>query len=260
MMTGAAGTGLFQLALWEACSDKAALERAKGEAHMLLESRDKAVPVWTIPPDHEGLSGNEYIGFSHGSAGIGYFLAEYCLAQRDTELESCCGAIADWIVEQARPCLRDESGMTWPMTKDGEGGCGANWCHGSAGIARFLTRASDLLGKPIYLAAAKKAGRMLAAGMDWNGTTQCHGLAGNADVLVDIWHRTGGEELEAARRLGAHLVAYRSQRGWPSESHDVFTTDFMVGQSGVGAAFIRLGNPNVPHLVSSKWVPGASSQ
>jgi lantibiotic modifying enzyme len=105
IMTGAAGAGLFHLALWHVTGDDVALHRARLAAKALLQMRAEGRPTWVIPPNHEGLSGNEYIGFSHGSAGIGYFLAEYCLARHDPEVDACCLEIADWILTQGRPCL-----------------------------------------------------------------------------------------------------------------------------------------------------------
>jgi serine/threonine protein kinase len=256
IMTGAAGTGLFHLALWHLSADEAVLRRATDEAQALLETRAKSRPTWIIPPDHETLSGNEYIGFSHGSAGIGYFLTEVCLARHDVELADCCVDIAGWILAQSRPSLHDGSGLTWSVVPDGSGGDGSYWCHGSAGIARFLVRAYDLSNDLAYLRAAEQAGRMLAIGATWYGTTQCHGLAGNADVLVDIWRRAAGPHLDAARALGQNLAIFRTKDGWPSESPNVFSADLMVGQAGVGAAFLRLGNPQLPHLVSTEAFAG----
>jgi lantibiotic modifying enzyme len=129
---------------------------------------------------------------------------------------------------------------------------GAYWCHGSAGVARFLLKAYDLSGHSAHLQAAKRAGRMVALGLQWSGTTQCHGLAGNLEVLIDIWQRLSTDDfLIAARLLGENLATYRTELGWPSEHPLVVSPDLMVGQAGVGAAFIRLSNPKLPHLIST---------
>ena len=250
LMTGAAGTGLFHLSLWHATTEPSAIQRARADAYALLDTQTDSRPTWMIPPDHEGLSGKEYIGFAHGSAGVGYFLAECCLAQHDARLEAGCSQVADWVIALSRTCLPDRSGVTWPLSPDDATLHGAYWCHGAAGIARFLLRAFDLTGKSAYLRAAEGAGRTLAKGATWIGTTQCHGLAGNADILVDVWSRIGGEYLAAAQMLGENLTAYRTERGWPSESRLVHSPDLMVGQAGVGAAFLRLAAPLRPHLMS----------
>jgi hypothetical protein len=69
---------------------------------------------------------------------------------------------------------------------------------------------------------------MLGIGAAWIGTTQCHGLAGNADVLVDIWRRADGEHLAAARALGQNLVVYRTDRACHWTSDRMFSADLMV--------------------------------
>jgi hypothetical protein len=252
LMLGSAGIGLFQLALWYASRDQAALSRALDEGCALLETRTMNRPTWVIPPGYESLSGKEYIGFSHGSAGIGYFLAECCLARYDSAIERSCSEVADWIISLGQPSLEDRTGLTWPATADGLAPYGAYWCHGSAGVARFLLKAYDLSGHAAHLQAAKRAGRMVALGLQWSGTTQCHGLAGNLEVLIDIWQRLSTDDfLIAARLLGENLATYRTELGWPSEHPLVVSPDLMVGQAGVGAAFIRLSNPKLPHLIST---------
>jgi len=250
-MTGSAGTGLFHLALWQVTGEQAALERALDEAGFLLETRTHERPTWVIPEGHEALSGHEYIGFSHGSAGIGYFLAECGLACRDNTISSVCVEIADWIIGLGLPCLDDQSGLTWSLSAGGTASRATHWCHGSTGIARFLLSAYAVSGDPAHARAASRAGRTLALGAQWTGTTQCHGIAGSAEVLIDLWACLGGEDwLSWATRLGENLALYETERGWPSEDHHVVTPDLMVGQAGVGAAFVRLGRPRIPHLVS----------
>jgi hypothetical protein len=251
LMTGSAGTGIFHLALWRVSGERAALDRALGEAVFLLDTRTRERPTWVIPEGHDTLSGREYIGFSHGSAGIGYFLAECGLACRDSTISSVCVEIADWMIGLGRPCLDDESGLMWSSTPDGVPSRGLHWCHGSAGIARFLLSAYAVSADPAHARAASRAGRMLALGAPWAGTTQCHGIAGNAEVLIDLWACLGDDDwLSWATMLGENLALYETERGWPSEDHRVVSPDLMVGQAGVGAAFVRLGRPRIPHLVS----------
>jgi Lanthionine synthetase C-like protein/Protein kinase domain len=134
IMTGRAGTGLFHLALWKACGQRPSLDRAFSEARVLLQTRSAERSTWVIPPGHESLSGNAYLGFAHGSAGIGYFLAECGLAREDGEISQACSTLADWFVEIGRPCLGDGSGLTWGLMADDAPGP-VNWCHGAPGIA-----------------------------------------------------------------------------------------------------------------------------
>lgn len=249
IMTGRAGTGLFQLALWKVLGHSPSLHRAVHEANSLLHCRSADQPTWIIPPAHETLSGNAYIGFAHGSAGIGYFLSECALACKDAEMYRACSSLADWIIDIGRPCLSDGSGLSWgAMEKDNP--TAVNWCHGATGITRFLLKVHELTGHAAHLNATYRAARMIAH-TSWHGTTLCHGLAGNADVLVDVWRQSGDDtHLEAAKRLGENLAAFRTEEGWPSEELSTVCPDLMIGQAGVGAAYLRLARPDLPHLIS----------
>ncbi len=251
LMTGAAGSGLFHLALWSTAGDTDALDRARWDAAWLLDRRVGGRPSWAIPPEHETLSDTEYLGFAHGSAGIGHFLAELCAAAPDPALRQACAETADWLLEHAQPCLPDQRGLRWPNSPGDSAGIGVYWCHGAAGVARFLAHAGVVLNDARYLDAAIGAARSIAAAR-WSGTTQCHGLAGNIDVLVDVWQCVGGRWLDVARNLGQDLLLYRTERGWPSESSLVYSPDLVVGQAGVGAAFARLAAPHRQHVVTAR--------
>lgn len=250
LMTGAAGTGIFQLALWRATKDQLVLDRAADLARWLQATRLASHPGWVIPPDHEQLSGNEYLGLAHGTAGIGLFFAEFGLASGDPVALMFCSDIAKRLIGLGQDCLVDHSGLTWSPTPALDQNRGVYWCHGAAGIARFLVKAHALTRSAEFLEAAERAGRTIFEAAPWVGTTQCHGLAGNIDVLIDIWNASGGVHLDAAHTLGENLAAYRLPQGWPGDSPSLISPDLIVGQAGIGAAFLRLADPARPHLVS----------
>lgn len=250
LMTGAAGTGIFQLSLWHATGDSTAIDRALELANWLIHHKASDSPTWVIPSGHEGLSGKTYIGLSHGSAGIGYFLAECALARPQEDLKSTCRSIADWIIAAGRPCLHDNRGMTWSATKESRQAHPAHWCHGAGGITRFLISAHELLGGRDLEEGIRRAATLVADGPRWPGPTQCHGLAGNIEILVDVAAHLRGERWHgAASRLAHNLNAYRTERGWPSEARDVISPDLMVGQAGVGLAYLRLAEPGGRHAI-----------
>ncbi|CAN5158772.1 hypothetical protein BH11PSE10_BH11PSE10_08720 [soil metagenome] len=252
LLTGMAGTGLFHLALWHATQAPSALNRAASDAAALLAARCADHPGWVMPEGYDSLSGREFIGFAHGAAGIGYFLAECCLARPEAALAAACREIARSSIALARPCLADQSGLAWPVAASDPALHAAHWCHGSTGMARFLLRAFEAMGDPAYLHAARAACRTVALGPQWLGTTQCHGLASNLEVLIDLWQVTGEPgALRAAHDLGERLATYRGDAGWPSEHPFVHSPDLMVGQAGIGAAFLRLADPRRPQLLST---------
>jgi lantibiotic modifying enzyme len=120
-------------------------------------------------------------------------------------------------------------------------------------MVRFLLSVHELTGEDRHLVAAVGAGRTIAAGGSWVGTSQCHGLAGNLEVLIDLAHHTGEPEwLTAARILGENLRSYATAEGWPSDERSFGCPDLMVGEAGVGAALLRLADPAAPHLVTCR--------
>jgi lantibiotic modifying enzyme len=111
-------------------------------------------------------------------------------------------------------------------------------------------RAHDLTGSAVHIDAALGAARTTYASQ-WIGTSQCHGLAGSIEVLIDAAAKTGSAEyLEAARVALETLIVYREPRGWPSDVRTTWSPDYMVGEAGVGAALLRLAYPSSSHLMS----------
>jgi serine/threonine protein kinase len=251
LMTGLAGVGLFQLMLWEAAGDEQALERARACAGELIDRRLTDRPMWVFPDDFDLFGGSQYPGFAHGSAGIGYFLAECFLATADPDVATLCQEIADWLVDLAEPALPDGNGFTWRVSSAGTGPYMCSWCHGAPGMARFLLLAHRVSSDNSHLDAARRAAAMVARGASWAGTSQCHGLAGNLDVLMDLFRDTGDRHFHvAAQELGQNLRTYETPVGWQSDELATGCVDLMVGEAGVGAAFLRLANPRTPHLIS----------
>ncbi|WP_028636691.1 lanthionine synthetase LanC family protein [Nocardioides sp. URHA0032] len=250
LLTGTAGTGLYNLALWKATRNDTFLARAFDHAHQLMDAVAAADAAWVVPAGHESLSGNSYLGFAHGSAGIGFFLAECAVATDSDAVRATVRRVADRTLAEGVSCLIDESGLTWGTRANEAPSNFSGWCHGAPGIARFLARAYEAVGADEYLDGALAAARATAA-RTWHGTTQCHGLAGNADILIDLWQLTGDDTiLRNARRLGESLMLFRTPGGWPSEELSTVCPDLMVGQAGVGAAFLRLGHPELPHVAA----------
>lgn len=251
ILTGAAGTGLYHLMLWRAGLGTACLDRALAAARWLGTAQSTSMPAWRMPAGYEGLSGREYVGFAHGSAGVGYFLACCYMASEDAQIGALCTETAAWIVDQGISALGG-AGLTWPVGP-ADDARPINWCHGAPGVARFLLQAYRAMGNTGYLEAARAAARMAGTGARWHGTTQCHGLAGNLEAVLDIAlhdDRHRDSYYQWAELLGENLAAYQTEFGWPSETADVMSPDLMVGQAGVGAAFLRLADPTLPHLIA----------
>jgi len=257
---GIAGRARFHLLLWD---ETAKLEHLRyaimaGEA-LLAAAKDVSGSgheiYWVIPPDYGGLSGSAYLGYAHGAAGIADVLLDLFEATDQERFLTAAQGAGRWLARLGVPVLDDETGLGWP-TVEGKAPSGAFWCHGATGIGRFFLHAAqlDILKEAADLAA--RAARTVAHGTRWCGPTQCHGLAGNIEFLIDMAQMTGDHSyLTEARVLARLLEAFAVEKDgiltWPSESSLTFTPDYMVGYAGIAVCLLRLGNPeHRPHLLS----------
>ena len=145
--------------------------------------------------------------------------------------------------------------------------CGTTWCHGAPGIALSRIRAHELTGDEVAegeaAIALETTRRIVEHGLT-DGSMNfslCHGLAGNADVLLHAERsvpRAGGGRAylagarEAARAVGDFGIdRYGARnRGWPCGAGHGETPALMVGLSGVGYFYLRLYSAAVPSILS----------
>lgn len=257
LFNGTAGRLRFHLLLWDETGAADQLAAACDAGDRLLADAEPVAGgiCWRIPPGYDGLSGQTNLGYAHGAAGIADALLDLWDATGHARYRDAAGGGARWLAGQAVPVLADGSGVNWPVNP-GDEPTSAFWCHGAVGIGRFFLRAAerDLLPEAADLAA--RAGRTVARGTRWSNPTQCHGLAGNIEFLLDLYRATGDAAyLREARSLGRLLEAFGCQRDgrlvFPSESPTVVTPDYMVGYAGVALCLLRLADPaRRPHQLS----------
>jgi hypothetical protein len=172
----------------------------------------------------------------------------------DERFFMAAGGAGRWLARQAIPCLEDGSGLHWPQV---EGGKGAGfWCHGSAGVGRFFLHAARLHALPGAARLARGAARGIAHGARWAGPSQCHGLSGNLEFLLDQFSASGdpadyAEIAPTARLLEAFACERAGLLVFPADSPEIFTPDYMVGYAGVAVCLLRLSDPKRrPHQLS----------
>lgn len=255
LLTGVAGTGLYYLMLYRSLQDRTYYDAAVESAVALLGMQEPDGVRWRIPEGFEGLSGNCYLGLAHGSAGIGYFFAELFAAGGESHFLDTAVRVTNWLERLSRPALDDGTGLTWP---DVEGGKSClHWCHGSAGIAVFLLQMYRTTRVDRYLELANQAGLAAGRGGRWACPNQCHGLAGYVELILDLSQENRRPEFQAlARDLGVLLegqgIPIDGKFIWAAESQDCITSDFMVGQAGVGNALLRLSTPSRPSMLHAR--------
>jgi serine/threonine protein kinase len=252
MFNGTAGRLRFHIWLWDVTSDDRQLHYAKQAGLELVKAAERSEEAgawWTIPPGYGGLSGSAYLGYAHGAAGIADALLDLFEVSGDERfLASACDA-GKWIAQHAFQTLPDGSGLDWPDTIGGTS-IGPFWCHGAAGIGQFFLHTASLGVWPEAEGVTLRAAQASARGARWSGPTQCHGLAGNIEFLLDMHQTTRNPSfLAEALELGRLLIAFGRQADgywvWPSESPTTVTPDYTVGYAGVAACLLRLSSPSL---------------
>jgi len=239
LYNGTAGRVRFHLALADVTGDaehgRAALA---GGDHLLTSVADVSTGeglLWPIPAGYGQASGNSYLGYAHGSAGIGDVLLDLFETTGAERFAHAAGGIVCGLAARALPALSDGSGRDWESCDLG-GRAGPFWCHGAAGVARFLLRAARLgvapEGEQLALAAAKTT----AEGARWAGPGQCHGLAGNAELLLDVFVATQDRSwLDAAFGLLRLVQPFVDSLG----DSDRLPDGFSGGRAGILACLLR---------------------
>lgn len=258
LFNGTAGRLRFHILLWDETSESEHLRAAIAAGESLLataKDASKGGLCWTIPPGYNSLSGSAYLGYAHGAAGIADALLDLFEVTSDERFLVAAQGAGRWLARLAVPSLDDGSGLNWP---DVEGGTidGAFWCRGATGIGRFFLHAATLNILSEATNLAERAARTVARSGRWNSPTQCHGLSGNIEFLLDMYRTTSDrayltEAWSLARLLQAFGVERDGKIVWPSESPTTFTPDYMVGYAGVLACLLRLNQPkHLPHQLS----------
>jgi lantibiotic modifying enzyme len=252
---GSAGTGLFLLYAAEALHDKAATGLAARAADRLLELgvAEHGGLRWAMDPKFPRLMPN----FSHGTAGIAYFLASVYAATKDRRYLD--GALAGARYLQAVAKTDGDICLIPHHQPDGLELFYLGWCHGPAGTARLWHRLSQVTGDRSWMAWVFKSARGLEqSGIPekrtdgfWNNVSQCCGSAGVAQFFLDVYGVTKERRyLKFSKRMTADLLARgtRDAQGlrWVQAEHRVqpqllvAQTGYMQGAAGIGMWLLRL--------------------
>lgn len=203
-------------------------------------------------------------GFSHGTAGIGYALlllsaitgeSSYRIAAErafDYERFWFVAKVGNWSdlrdVPRRRSRRRTASFVNY-------------WCHGAAGIAVSRLRAFQLVDDEAYKAEAiialKSTQRMVEASIhsETDNFSLCHGLSGNADVLLlgeQVLGNAWPDGIRIARAVGQAGIERTAKSGqiWQCGVANGTTPGLMLGLAGIGLFYLRLYNPVLSSILS----------
>ena len=268
---GAPGEGVYLLRLAEASRDERFLAGAARRADWLasVAIRDARGCYWPWQVDHPEYRTWFGLSFIPGMAGIAHFLLSLYQATREPRWADLAREAAETLRRQAVP---DRGGLNWPDTLDGlEHGedLRCQWCYGASGVGLFFAKAHEALGPggaggpdgsgatgdaAGYLATAEAAGEAtFAYGDVRRNAVQCHGLAGNAELFLELYRVAEPTRkrlwLDRAHDFAQRMFAYRTRTPagdvWQADDPGCFSPDFMYGAAGTGHFFLRLWRPDL---------------
>lgn len=241
---GLAGLGVGYLAFaaaaldprpWNALAARCAARLCDGGA--MIAARLDELPVGN--PAH-GISVAD--GFAHGRAGIAYFLLACAAESGDQACRREARSLVDHLALLApQLAVRAGTRLARPMS--------ASWCQGLAGIGTTLVHAARLFGDDGLLAAARTAaGGCLAIAPRVPLVTQCCGLAGTGEFLLDLAVATGdlryrNQAMEVLSLMLLRSGGRRSAPKFPDTSMATETPGWATGASGVLSFLRRLVDP-----------------
>jgi len=239
VLAGAAGAGIFLIRLYQATEDPTVLDLASAAADHLFNEAIVNDDGWHWRW-HRRSGTFDGIGFAHGAAGIAYFLAELSRYTDDVRAREAVLGAMQWIDVHA------VTGPAWGRWPGDSQPPRVQWCHGAAGIGLFAIRAYAALGDRVLRDLALRAAEATHAAGDIRANpSQCHGLAGNAELFLEIHHTLDDTRwVERSVAFADAATAYR-QDGvngvcWQGDESGNDSPDFMMGSAGLAHFFLRL--------------------
>jgi lantibiotic modifying enzyme len=251
---GTAGIGLtlIQLAKETGRDQLLDLAAAAGD-HLLAQQMDNG----SYRTLSAGRSTN-YPNFSHGTAGIGYFLAELHAATDDERYRTSALAAGHYL-RSIMSAATSSNGLIFHHDTTGQNLFYLGWCHGPAGTGRFFYRLYQLTGDPGWLDLVRtQATTLMASGIPerqtpgyWNNVSRCCGAAGVGEFFLGLYTATEESDyLGFAERIAEYLLA-RGETDAPGmkwtqaearrePGHLIAQTGLMQGAAGIGLFLIHV--------------------
>ena len=250
LIDGSAGIGLFLLYAADELNDPGLLQPASQAGDRLLEKALKEADglKWAMSPDFPRLMPN----FSHGTAGVAYFLASLYQKTQKKEYLDAALAGAKYLLSVAKT---DGDGcLIFHDEPDGRDLYYLGWCHGPTGTARLFYLLDEITGDKTWMDWVKRSARsLLESGIPekqtpgfWNNVSVCCGSAGIADFFLNVFKLTGDKiYLDFCLRITKDLLSKATEEKgnlkWIQAEHRV-RPEFLQAQTGLmqGAAGIGL--------------------
>ena len=255
IVSGSAGIGLGLLHAYQVTGDAGLLATAQRAGMRLIELGAPAEGgrMWLVSPGYPRNMPN----FSHGTAGVAYFLARLHEETGDPVFLEASIAGARYL--QAIATKTGEGALVHHHDPDGKDLFYLSWCHGPAGTARLFHQLERTTKDGSWTEWVHRLARGVTetpvpeqrtAGF-WNNISQCCGNVGVAQFFLDL-HRAYGDEkaLAFARRNLADTLRKATEvdgglkwiqaENRTQPDNLVAQTGFMQGAAGVGTFLLHL--------------------
>ncbi len=248
LVSGLAGTGLFLL--WAGSPD-----RATKVGHRLLAAGEPAEggTMW-FPA---GSLRRNYPNFSHGTAGVSYFLAT--LYRETKERAFLEAALKGATYLEAIATRTDGATRIFHQSGGGEDRYYLSWCHGPVGTARLFYRLHQITGEARWSAWVDSLTRgVFESGAPeqrttgyWNNVSQCCGNVGIGQYCIDLArYRRSNADPAYQRRIvddttgratdDSTGIRWAQAENRTQPENVVAQTGFMQGAAGIGTFFLQL--------------------
>ena len=247
LLGGEASNGLYLLKLWARTREDTHLRGAERCAAWIESkiTRDALGTHCLVDPDNRlgGFPARVYLGAAHGISGVAHFLA--CLAEA-TRAERWAGLARELFETVMRYAQPIHGGLNWSPCIDNPELSRCQWSHGAPGIGLTLLTAHRVLGDVRYLECAIAAAEATYHYRDFRQNyTQCTGLAGGGEFLLEVFRATGAARWkQRAGDFALQCLRYRETTpdgdAWPTDVPGLYSADFENGASGVGHFLLRV--------------------
>jgi lantibiotic modifying enzyme len=273
LLNGYAGAIPALLYLGRAQKRQDLLDRAVLHGERLLRTARRSPFGWSWPtmshaPERQSEV-PDLLGFSHGASGIACALLELYLATKDGRFREG--------TEQAFSYERhwfDSEHQNWPDFRPlHENTSGSKrepavmtaWCHGAPGVGLARLRTYQALGDEVLRHEAELALQTTARFIEQALTSNlasfclCHGLGGNADVLIYADQvLNAGNYRQLAEQVGCHGIDHHhaNQSPWPcGVMGGGETPGLFLGLAGIGYFYLRLHQPDAVPAITIPLPP-----
>jgi len=253
IISGSAGIGLFLLWADERIPDSRNRAAAAAAGRRLIEvaQPEHGGLKWAVAPNVKNL----YPNFSHGAAGVSYYLASLYKATGDRVFLDSALAGATYLDAVAN---RDAGLKVFHHEPGGEQLYYLSWCHGPAGLSRLFYRLGEVTSDDRWHDRMRQAATaIIASGVPeqrtpgfWNNISQCCGNSGVGEYFLTMNRiMPNAEYAEMVRRVSADNLRRSTVDGdgrkWVQAENRVSPevviaqTGFMQGAAGVGTFFLH---------------------